>query len=122
LVGQRPGAEANGHAPSGAKDLLFDHAALDGYQTRGVGAGQWGRCRYGCDQTEQRDSQVVAQRFVMCRESDVMRHVLFRVLFHVMCHVMPVGWGHVAARQNEGFRQLVVHSNVVTAQYQSNPH
>jgi hypothetical protein len=109
-----------------AKDLLFDHAALDGYQTRGVGVGQWGRCRYGCDQTEQHDSQVVAQRFVMCHEirraSDVMRHVLFRVLFRVMRHVTPVGWGHVAARQNVGFRQLVVRSNVAAALCQWNQH
>jgi hypothetical protein len=82
LVEQRPDDEANGHAPSGAKDLMFDHATWDGYQTRGVGAGQWGRCRYGCDQTEQHDSQVVAQRFVTCheirRESDVMRRALYR--------------------------------------------
>ena len=101
---------------------MFDHAAWDGYQTRGVGAGRWGRCRYGCDQTEQCDSQVVAQRFVMChgmrRESDVMRHVLFRVT----CHVTPVGWGRVAARQNVGFRQLVVRSNVAAALCQWNPH
>jgi hypothetical protein len=109
-----------------AKDLLFDHAAWDEYLTPDAGVGQWGRCRYGCDQTEQHDSQVVAQRFVMChgmrRESDVMRHVLFRVLFRVTCHVTPGGWGHVAARQNVGFRQLVVRSNVAAALCQWNQH
>jgi hypothetical protein len=126
LVGQRPDGEANGHAPSDVKDLTFYRASLDGYQTRGVGAGRWGRRRFECDQTEQHDSLVVAQRFVTCHE---MRHVLFRgsdvmrhVLFRVTCHVMLGGWGHVAARQNAGFRQLVVRSNVAAVQYQWNPH
>ena len=82
LVGQRLDGEANGHAPSDVKDLTFYRASLDGYQTRGVGAGRWGRRRFECDQTEQHDSQVVAQRFVTCheirRESDVMRRALYR--------------------------------------------
>jgi hypothetical protein len=82
LVEQRPGDEANDREQLGEKDLLFGHASLDGYQTPDVGVGRWGRCRYGCDQTEQRDSQVVAQRFVTCheirRESDVMRRALYR--------------------------------------------
>jgi len=82
LVGQRPGDEANGRARLVAKDLMFGHASWDEYLTPDVGVGRWGRCRYGCDQTEQHDSQVVAQRFVTCheirRESDVMRRALYR--------------------------------------------
>ena len=44
------------------------------------------------------------------------------MLFRWMRHAMPGGWGHVAARQNVGFRQLAVRSNVAAVQYQWNPH
>ena len=74
-VEQRPGDEANGRARLGAMDLLFGHASWDECLTPDVGEGQWGRCRYGCDQLEQRESPVVAQRFAMCHG---MRHALCR--------------------------------------------
>jgi hypothetical protein len=51
-----------------------------------------------------------------------MRHVLFRVLFRGMRRAMLGGWGRVAARQNVGFRRLVVRSNVATALCQWNQH
>ena len=73
MVEQRPGGEANDREQLGEKDLLFDHATWDEYLTPDAGVGQWGRCQCGCDPTEQCDSQVAAQRFVMC---------------HVLCHGM----------------------------------
>ena len=126
MVEQRPDDEANGRVRSVAKDLLFGHASLDEYLTPDAGVGRWGRYQFGCDQTEQRDSRVAARpgvmchgmRRAMCLESDVRRRVLFRG----RRRAMPGGWGHVAARQNVGFRQLVVRSNVEAALCQWNPH